>query len=105
MRKLKQISFGLFLIFLIMGCRSLSRDFDFEKQEAFEAQFSEGMSQVEVEEKLGEISDYAFINERVIVDGDIMREYHTESKSWGSPTYYFRFTPDDRLVTLFPVSP
>jgi hypothetical protein len=103
--RVRHISLGILILLLAIGCRSLSREFDFEKQDTFEAQFSTGMSQAEVEQKLEEISDYEFIDKWIFPNGDIRREYRTESIRWGSPTYYFRFTPDDKLVTLFPVNP
>lgn len=93
---------SLIAITLLAGCVS---QHDFEKQEEFEAHFSEGMSVAEVEKILSEIGEYEFVDEWEFSEGDIRLEYRTESRKWGSPTYYFRFTPNGELVTLFSINP
>jgi hypothetical protein len=104
-RAFQLLIFSFVIVFCTSGCVLLPQEFDFEKQKIFEARFSEGMSKKEVEKILEGIGNYEFGEDWTFPNGDLRLEYHTNSREWGSPTYYFRFTPDDSLVTLFPVNP
>lgn len=75
---------------------------DLDKQAAFEANFSPGMTEEEVVDILKTIGDYRLTDTRQLENGDVILTFRTGSGEWGSPVYYFRFSPDHELMVLFP---
>lgn len=96
-----RVALIIVLMSTVTSC-SRGKQFDFEKQQAFEARFVAGMSKTEVEEELDKIGNYEFVDTWIFPNEDIGIEYRTNTSDWGSPVYYFRFSPDDALITLFP---
>ena len=97
--------FLLVVLLLISGCTQSEPRYNFTKQQEFEALFSSGMSQEEVEQILDELGDYDLFRTWITENGNIHLAYRTQSDYWGAPVYYFHFSPDGTLLALNPPEP
>ena len=88
----------------ITACTSKDQRSELEKQEEFEGHFEPGMSRYEVEHKLSEIGvTELLVRESNFDNGDISIGYRTSYSEWGASSYYFRFTPNDKLIVVYPL--
>ncbi len=97
--------FLLVVLFLISGCTQSEPRYNFTKQQEFEALFSSGMSQEEVEQILDELGDYELYDTSLSENGNIHVTYTTQSNHWGAPAYFFHFSPVGALLALNPPEP
>ncbi len=102
------IALFLIMTILISGClRQGIRiyHYDSQKQQEFEALFSSGMSQEEVEKILAGMANYEREKIFVTEKGNIQITYSTRSDRWGAPKYFFLFAPDGGLLSVKPPQP
>ena len=83
---------------------SCSSESDSDKAEAFESRFPPGMSRFEVEQELlNESLPLEIIQVSQKENGDTIVAYRVNESEWGAPTFYFRFSPDNELIVVWPL--
>lgn len=94
----------MLLTTITAACNVKDERTELEKQAEFERHFEAGMSRGVVEQKLNEIGITEFISESKFDNGDIAVEYRTSYKDEGALSYVFRFTSDNELIVVYPLS-
>lgn len=101
------------ILWLIAGLSSScsSQSIDFEKQRIFEERFTIGMSRQETEIMLlkdlqdTEERSLKIISINVLDNNDFIVAYPVDIKKWGAPAYFFRYSPDNKLIVVYPLMP